>query len=120
MAGDNFKKQLPPDLQGVLGKVLQRKLPDGRVIKFVVGDVTGDGVVDQEDIDILRMLCKGGSTAEKLFSSLTPEQLAACDITGDGFINAEDLISLCKKMADQDQKMRNESKLNNLRNKLKD
>lgn len=120
MTGSNLPNDLPPEIKEMIGKTIQRKLPDGRVIKFLIGDITGDGKIDKEDIEILRMLCQGGPTSEKLFSSLSPEQVAACDITGDGYINRDDLLQLAKKMLNQDPKRNIENKLSNLRNKLKD
>lgn len=116
---DDFRNQLPPDLRSMIGKEFKRRLPDGRVIKFVLGDVTGDGVVDDVDIEILRMLCNSGDTAEALFRSLSPEQLAACDITGDGFVNREDLLALCKNIVDKSPGKDFEDKLSKLRKKVK-
>ena len=119
MSDKDFLNKLPPDLRSMIGKTMKRKLPDGRVIKYVLGDVTGDGKIDQEDIEILKLLCRGDATAEKLFASLTPEQLSACDVTGDGYINSDDLIALFKKLINQDKIKEREDKLSNMRNKLK-
>lgn len=119
MTGSNFPNDIPNDLKKFVGQTITRKLPDGKVIKFVVGDITGDGKIDKEDIEILRILCQGGPTAEKIFANLTPEQIASCDITGDGYINRNDLFELAKKMIDQAPKNNLENKLSNLRNKLK-
>lgn len=119
MTLDDFKNQLPPDLRSKIGKEFKRRLPDGRVIKFVLGDITGDGVVDDVDIEILRMLCEGGETASTLFNNLTPEQLAACDVTGDGFVNREDLLALCKNIVEKQPGKGFEDKLSKLRKKVK-
>lgn len=119
MSEKDFRANLPPDIRNMIGKTVQRKLPDGRVIKFLVGDVTGDGKIDDDDIEILRALCAGGTTAEILFEHLTPEQLAACDVTGDGYINREDLMMLCKAIVDKTPGKKIEEKLSNLRKRIK-
>ena len=119
MSSDKFKDKLPPDLKDKIGKTFKTKLPDGRIIKYVLGDVTGDGKVDDADIEILRTLCEGGSTAEVLFKNMTPEQLAACDITGNGYINREDLLYLCKSVVDKLPGNKLEDKLASLRKRIK-
>ena len=119
MSLEEFKDQLPPDLRDKIGKTFQSRLPDGRIIKYVLGDITGDGKVDDDDIKILRMLCDGGATAETIFSQFTPEQLAACDVTGDGYINREDLMHLCKNIIDKTPGKKFEDKLSSLRKRIK-
>lgn len=119
MSKEDLLNQFPEDLRSMVGQTIQRKLPDGRVIKFVVGDITGDGKVDQDDINILRLLTQGGTTAEALFSQLSPEQIAACDISGDGYINREDLIEMCKSVINKAPEKTFNDKLSGLRNKIK-
>lgn len=120
MSDENLINNIPPDLKSMIGKTVKRKMPDGRVIKFVVGDVTGDGKIDDDDIEILKILCEGGPTAEAIFSKLTPEQLSACDTTGDGYINREDLLELCKKIVMKSDSKEIDDKLSDLRRKLKE
>lgn len=119
MSLEDLNAKLPPEIQKLIGKEFQRKLPDGRIIKFVLGDVTGDGKVDDDDIAILKLLSSGGNTAEAIFAQLTPEQLAACDITRDGYINRDDLLELCKSIVNRAPDKKIENKLSNLRNKVR-
>ena len=116
MSDRNFNSQESGKTQ--VGQTVQKRLPDGRVIKFVIGDLSGDGKIGPEDIEMLRMLAEGGPTVDKILSQLTPEQIAACDITGDGAINRNDLLELCKSILNKPVDP-TEDKLSKLRNKLK-
>lgn len=98
MDNNDFIKDLPVDLKNLIGKKIQKRLANGKTIQFVLGDITGDGKVDDEDIKILRLLSEGGHTAETLLENMTEEQLAACDITGDGLISKDDLVQLLTKL----------------------
>lgn len=117
MTNKDFFANLPSELKNLIGKKIQKTLPNGKTIHFILGDITGDGKVDDEDIQILRLLSEGGHTAETLLEHMTDEQLAACDITGDGMITKEDLIQLVTKLVFSSGKKND--KLSNLRDRMK-
>ncbi|MGD9581201.1 MAG: dockerin type I repeat-containing protein [Vampirovibrionia bacterium] len=119
MSLEDLNAKLPPEIQNLIGKEFKKRLPDGRIIKFILGDVTGDGKIDDEDIAILKLLANGGTTAEAIFEKLSPEQLAACDITRDGYINRSDLLELCKSIVNKNPDKKIENKLTDLRNKVR-
>ena len=100
-------------------KTIEIKLQEGKTIKVLLGDITGDGKIDDEDIKILQILSQDGPTAKTLLNSLSPEQLAACDINADGHINREDLLELCKSVINELHKPNIEDKLAKLRKKIK-
>ena len=113
-----FENQLPKELASLIGKTIERKLPNGQVIKFVLGDVTGDGKIDQDDIEILKLLIKEDSTSDALFASMTNEQIAACDVTGDGYINMDDLVQMMRKIVLKPENT-TDDKLNSLKSKMR-
>lgn len=113
------QNSLQENYKNMIGKTIEIKLNDGKTVKILLGDITGDGKIDDEDIKILQILSQGGSTAKALLDSLGPEKLAACDINADGHINREDLLELCKSVVNQLHKPAIEDKLAKLRNKLR-
>ena len=120
--GNPYGDSLPDDIFPYIGKTIERTLPDGRKIKFVLGDVTGDGKIDEDDIEILRLLVKQDSTSDALFSTMSAQQIAACDVTGDGLVNQQDLVDLAKKLInnqDTASEVAKDPRLQSLRERLR-
>lgn len=94
----------PFDTQGIdadaqkIGQAIERLLPDGTRLNLMVGDATGDGYVDEEDLELLKRLLADTEEARQLQARLSPAQLAACDINGDGVIDVRDLLVLCHRL----------------------
>ncbi len=83
---------------GRIGQVIEKALPDGRTIRYVLGDINGDGHLDQDDLDILQHLIADDSVGQFLQERMTAEELMACDVNEDGFINQADLALLCNRI----------------------
>lgn len=84
-----------------LGQVVERQLPNGQMLRVVIGDINGDGHIDQDDLEILQMITSEGYLGEFLLDRLSMEELAACDVNGDGTINHADLVLLCNAILAQ-------------------
>lgn len=80
------------------GDIIEQTLPNGQVIRFMLGDINGDGHLDQDDVEILTALSGDSYMCEFLMSRMTEEELASCDINGDGLINHADLAVLCNQV----------------------
>jgi diguanylate cyclase (GGDEF)-like protein len=80
------------------GEMIEQTLPNGQVIRFMLGDINGDGQLDQDDVEILTALSGDSYMCEFLMSRMTDEELAACDINSDGLINHADLAVLCNQV----------------------
>jgi hypothetical protein len=79
------QKKLPPDYQKKMQAISNYEA--GVVPLFVLGDLNEDGVVDQEDLKLLRTYVeRPGSTAISC--------LAAADLDDNGSINAHDIAVL--------------------------
>jgi diguanylate cyclase (GGDEF)-like protein len=82
----------------LVGQLVERCLPDGTRVRVVVGDVSGDGYVDEEDLELLRFLLSDTEEARRLLRQLSPAQLMACDVDGDGCVGVYDLLVLCVRL----------------------
>jgi diguanylate cyclase (GGDEF)-like protein len=80
------------------GQLVERVLKDGTVLRFKLGDINGDGHIDNDDIDILDGLVHQTPDGLILLEKLTYEQFQACDINEDGCIDLQDLIELCRDL----------------------
>jgi diguanylate cyclase (GGDEF)-like protein len=81
-----------------LGKLVEKTLPDGSCIKFHLGDINNDGLVDQDDLEILEILAGNSPESIQLLGNMSPQQLKACDINDDGVIDYRDLVEVCKNL----------------------
>lgn len=66
------------------------------------GDMNEDGRVDAQDIDVFRRLLEDQKLHPQLFDNLSPDLKAMLDVNGDGEINYDDLIALCKSVAQEE------------------
>ncbi len=81
--------------------VVEKQLPNGKTIRFRLGDVNGDGQLDQDDMDLLTTLSADNYMSEFLLERLSIEELSSCDINQDGLINHADLAVLCNHVLSQ-------------------
>lgn len=65
---------------------------------FQVGDIDGDGQVNQSDLALLKSLLADSGLVDKL----SDEDKARLDINGDGRVSYEDVMQLCQRMIAQE------------------
>ena len=101
MASDAQRKQtsmIDAPLVGLVGRRIEKQLPGGQTIEFTLGDINGDGQIDQDDIELLRHLVEDTPIGQFLRERMGAEELMACDLNGDGSVDQGDLALLCNKL----------------------
>lgn len=83
---------------GAVGRNIEKQLPGGQRISFTLGDINGDGQIDQDDIELLRHLVEDTPIGQFLRERMVAEELLACDVNGDGSVDQGDLALLCNKL----------------------
>lgn len=85
-------------LVGLVGRRIEKLLPGGQTIAFTLGDINGDGQIDQDDIELLRHLVEDTAIGQFLRERMATDELLACDLNGDGSVDQGDLALLCNKL----------------------
>lgn len=81
------------------------------------GDLNYDGKLDQQDLAFLRQLICDNP---EILNQLSEKEKACLDINHDGHINYDDIVALCGKIIQKDEKLpvHTSDKLSHLRSKL--
>ena len=82
----------------LVGSRLSRTLPDGSTVTVTLGDVSGDGYIEDDDLDFLRTLLSDTEQGALLRSRISAQDLAACDLDGDGVVDVRDLLVLTTRI----------------------
>jgi GGDEF domain-containing protein len=84
----------------VVGRVVEKIGPNGETVLFILGDVSGDGTINEADLGMLSALASDGPLGDYLRSQLSYAQLNACDVNGDGVIDHRDVALLWEALED--------------------
>lgn len=82
----------------LVGSTLTRYLPDGSPVTVTVGDVSGNGYIEDDDLHFLKTLLSETEDGARLRARIAPHELAACDVDGDGVVDLKDLVALLSRM----------------------
>ena len=82
------------------------------------GDLDHNGTLDQQDLAFLRQLICDNP---EILNQLSDQEKACLDINHDGQINYDDIVALCGKIIQKDEKLplHTSDKLEHLRSKLR-
>lgn len=85
----------------LVGCTLTRCLPDGSPVTLMVGDASGNGYIEDDDLEFLKTLLSDSEEGARLRERISPHELAACDVDGDGVVDLRDLVALmCRRVVD--------------------
>lgn len=101
----------------LVGSRLSRTLPDGTTVTVTLGDVSGTGYIQDDDLDFLRTLLSDTEEGEVLRSRISAQDLAACDLDGDGVVDVRDLLVLLTRMVSDLRKLARTDELTGLDNR---
>lgn len=82
----------------LVGSTLTRYLPDGSSVTVTVGDASGNGYIEDDDLHFLKTLLSDTEEGARLRARIAPAELAACDVDGDGVVDLKDLVALLSRM----------------------
>jgi diguanylate cyclase (GGDEF)-like protein len=100
-----------------IGHEVKKKTPDGRVIKYILGDISGDQEIDQDDLEILQHIANNSSMGQFILDKMSLEELMACDINGDGIVDQKDFVLLCNHVVTKMELMAHTDELTGLDNR---
>lgn len=111
------RKSAKQEPQDQIGKEVKKVLPDGKIHRFVLGDISGDCEVDQDDLEILQHMVNNTPIGQFIMEKIGIEELMACDIDGNGIIDQRDFMLLCSHVVSKMEELARTDELTGLDNR---
>ncbi|MHC9542414.1 MAG: diguanylate cyclase [Vulcanimicrobiota bacterium] len=106
-----------PAQQSFIGCEIKKTMKDGTISTFIVGDISGDQDVDQEDLEILQNIITNTTLGQFIVDRMSQEELLACDINGDGAIDQKDFMLLANHVISKMEHLARTDELTNIDNR---
>lgn len=100
-----------------IGHEVKKKTPDGKAVNFILGDISGDQEIDQDDLEILQHIVNNSPIGQFILEKMSLEELMACDINGDGIVDQKDFVLLCNHVVTKMELMAHTDELTGLDNR---